>query len=111
MHTLQAYKSFCRKISPAKAEELVTEPLFYNDNIQVGNSTILYRRWIEKAVCRISHLSHEHRAFLCLEELNMNYGLHTDFVTYNGCVVAVRKYIKGLDIAVQSNKSLNMKNP
>ena len=26
MHTLQAYKSFCRKVSPAKAEELVTEP-------------------------------------------------------------------------------------
>ena len=35
-HTLQAYKSFCCKVSPAKDDELVTEPLFYNDNIQVG---------------------------------------------------------------------------
>ena len=37
-HTLQAYKSFCRKVSPAKAEEFVTEPLFYNDKIEVGNN-------------------------------------------------------------------------
>ena len=77
-----------------KAEELVTEPLFYNDNIQVRNNTVLHRRWIEKGVCRISQLLHEHEAFLCLEEFNMKYGLNTDFVTYNGCVQAVKKYIK-----------------
>ena len=35
----------------------VTEPLLY-DNIQVGNSTILHRRRIQKGVCRISHLLH-----------------------------------------------------
>ena len=35
--------------------------------------------------------------------------LNTDFVTYNGCVQAVKKHIKGLEITVQSNKSLNMK--
>ena len=47
--------------------------------------------------------------FLCLEEFNTKYDLNTDFVTYNGCVQAVKKYIKGLEITVQSNKSLNMK--
>ena len=98
-------------ILPEKAEELVTEPLFYTDiNLQVGNNTMLHRRWIEKGVYRISHLSHEHGAFLCLEEFDMKYGLNTDFVTYNGCVQASKKYIKGLGIAVQSNKSLNMRN-
>ena len=56
-----------------KAEKLVTKPLFYNDNIQVGNNTILHRRWIEKGVCRISHLVHGNGAFLCLEEFNMKY--------------------------------------
>ena len=28
-HTLQAYKSFCCKVSPAKADELVTEPFSF----------------------------------------------------------------------------------
>ena len=40
---------------------------------------------------------------MCLVEFNMKYGLNTDFVTYNGCVQAVKTYIKGLYIAVQSN--------
>ena len=40
---------------------------------------------------------------MCRVEFNMKYGLNTDFVTYNGCVQAVNKYIKGLYIAVQSN--------
>ena len=41
----------------------------------------------------------------------MKYGLNTDFVnvTYNSCVQAVKKYIKGLQIAVQSNNSVNMR--
>ena len=37
----------------------------------------------------------------------MKYGLF--FLTYNGCVQAAKKCIKGLNIAVQSNKSLNMR--
>ena len=49
-------------------------------------------------------------AFLCLEKFNTKYGLNTDFVTYNGsCDQAVKKCFKGLDIAVQSNKSLSMR--
>ena len=39
----------------------------------------------------------------------MKYGLNTDILTYNGCVQAIKKYIKGLDIAVQSNNSSNMR--
>ena len=45
----------------------------------------------------------------CLEEFNTKYGLNIDFVTCNGCVQAVKKYIKGLGIAVQSNNPLNMR--
>ena len=44
-----------------------------------------------------------------LEEFDRKYGLNTDFVTYNGCVQPVKKYIEGLGIAVQSNKSLSMR--
>ena len=28
----------------------------------------------------------------------MKYRLNTDFVTYNGCVQAIKMYIKGLDM-------------
>ena len=46
-HTLQAYKSFCGKVSPAKAEELVTEPLFF---------WVIQRSWFARvnALCNLS---------------------------------------------------------
>ena len=56
----------------AKAEELVTKRLFDNDNIQVGNNTILHRRCIEKGICRISHLLQEHGAFCAMRSLIRN---------------------------------------
>ena len=68
--------------------------------------TTLHRRGIEKG---ISHLLHEHGDCLCLDEFNAKYCLNIDFVTHTGCVQAVKKYIKGLGIAVQSNKSLSMR--
>ena len=83
-HTLHAFISFCCKVSPVKAEELMTEPLYYNDNIQVENKRLLlllHRRWLERDVCHISHLLHEHGASLCLEDFDMKYGLNIGFPT------------------------------
>ena len=85
------------------------EPLFYNDKkSQVGNRTMLQRTLIERGVFRFSHLSHDHETFLSLDEFNRKYRLNTDFLTYNGCVQAV-KYIKSMDVNVQSNKSSNLR--
>ena len=71
--------------SPVKSEELVTEPLFYHDNIQVGNKTILHRRWIKKGV--VTFLIFYMNMELSCALKNLIYGLDTDFVTYSGCVI------------------------
>ena len=92
------------KVSAVKVEELVTEPLFYNDKkSQVGNRTMLHRTLIERDVCRFSHLSQDHDTFLSFDEFNRTYRLNTDFLTYNGYIQTV-KYIKRLDVNVQRNK-------
>jgi len=46
---------------------------------------------------------------LSFEGFHIKYGLNADILTYNGCVQAVKKYIKGLNIDVQSNSSSNMR--
>ena len=70
------------------------KPLFYSDIIQVGNKTVLHRRWKERRVCCICHLLHGHGTFLSLDEFSMKYSLNTDFLTDNGCLQATKKYIK-----------------
>ena len=79
----------------------MTEPLFYNDKIQV-------RTLFERRVCRFSHLLHDLDTFLSLDVFNRKYGLDTDFLPYNCCVHTVN-YTKSLDINVQSNKFSNLK--
>ena len=79
----------------------MTEPLFYNDKIQV-------RTLFERHVCRFSHLLHDLETFLSLDEFNRKHGLDTDFLPYNGCVHTVN-YTKNLDINVQSNKYSNLR--
>ena len=79
----------------------MTEPLFYNDKIQV-------RTMFERRVCRFSHLLHDLETFLSLDEFNRKYRLNTDFLPYNGCVHTVN-YTENLDINVQSNKISNLR--
>ena len=52
----QAYKEFGRKIYVEKSEELIAEPIFCNDNVQVGKKIVglkKIKKWIDKGVCCI----------------------------------------------------------
>ena len=50
-HTVQAFKSFSHKVYSLRVEETETEPLFYNDNINVGNKTKLIAQKLESNGC------------------------------------------------------------
>ena len=100
-----AYREFGRKIIVKQEEELVTEPLFCNENIKVGNSKIYYMKWVEKGVLKVSHLLRENGSFLSHLEFNRKYVLRTDFITYYGCVQAIKKYSKQMNIEIHSNNA------
>ena len=46
---------------------------------------------------------------MSFEEFHIKYGLNADILTYSVCVLDVKKYIKGLNIDVQSNNSSNIR--
>ena len=53
-----------------RAEELacpLSQPLFNNDSIKVGNKNIWHKRWIPSGVCCLSHVLHKNYAFLSFE--------------------------------------------
>ena len=50
-----AYKEFGKQIHVANSEQLVAEPIFYNQNILIGNRIIFYKNRIDKAKKRVSH--------------------------------------------------------
>ena len=51
MYFKHNYRVFGLKVQLQKPEEFVAEPLFCNDNIQVGNRNMFYKKLIDNDVC------------------------------------------------------------
>lgn len=73
--------------------EILSEPIFCNDRITIGNKPILYRRWVEKDVYSIKHLTDERGNFLSYQAVKNKYDVNIDFVSFNGCIKAIKTYI------------------
>lgn len=74
-----AYEAFGRKTIVTHLDDIVIEPLFCNANIQVGNKTIFYHKWIEKNVCKIGDLLTENGRFLSFVQFANKYDITTHF--------------------------------
>ena len=57
MYFKHNYRVFGLKVQLQKPEELVAEPLFCNDNIQVGNRNMFYKKWIDNDVCAMYEMN------------------------------------------------------
>jgi len=83
--------------------DIAAEPLFYNDHIKIGNNNVIYRTWIEHGVSNISHMLHDNGTFLSNDEFNTKYNLHVNFLSYIGCIQAIKKLMKKNNVAFQNN--------
>ena len=85
-------------------EDLLSEPLFFNDNINIANVHIDYKNWIAKGVFQIGQLVDDLGNFLSYEEFKLKYNVHVNFLNYMGCIKIVKKYFKSLDTECTNNK-------
>ena len=75
----QAYTEFSRKIHLEKSEKIISEPVFCNDNIQVGKTIVFFdRKWIDTGVCCIINVLTANGTFMSLWSFKETYGISTD---------------------------------
>ena len=99
-----AYKEFGKQIHVENSEELVAEPIFCNQNILVGNRIIFYKNWIDKGVCHIKNMLNDNGTFMSFKSFKEKFGIKTDYITYIGCVQAIKSYIRKREITVEGKK-------
>ena len=93
-HVFNACKLLYYMIQPGNSNELITEPIFYNERIKVGNKMVTcYRNWFEKNVHCIADLLGPTGITLTFAEIKIKYYVSIDFVSYYGLVLSVKKYI------------------
>ena len=107
-HVFMAYKEFGKQIHVENSEELVAEPIFCNQNILVGNRIIFYKNWIDKGVCHIKNMLNDNGTFMSFKSFKEKFGIKTDYITYIGCVQAIKSYIRKTEITVEGKNSADL---
>ena len=65
----KAYGIFCCKVKPNSTSLLLSEPVFYNKNVMIGNKVIKYTQWVDNGVYCIAHFTTERVSFVLLRNL------------------------------------------
>ena len=94
----KAYNISFSKIKPNSTIEVLSEPVFYNENIKIGNKVIKHTKWIENGVYCIAIFLGDNGQFFTIAEFNARFGLTVDFLTFSGCICSMKQYIKKLNI-------------
>jgi hypothetical protein len=102
-----AYFEVGRKTKIVNIEELASEPFFCNDNIVIAKKPFLCRDWITKGVYLIGHITDENGCFLQYQAFKDKYNINTNFILYNGCLQAIRKYLREVNLRINDNTCIS----
>ena len=101
-----SYNCFFYKTMSKNSCELLAEPVFYNNRIQIGKNCIQGKKLIDKGIFCIAHFLLENGCFMSYDQFTTKYDININFVTYTGYVSSLREYVKKTKIPVRDNKYL-----
>ena len=78
------YKEFFYKANCTNSSELLAEPVFFNNRIQIGKKCLAVKTWINKGIHCIANFVLENGNFMSYEEFKLKHNVHMDFVTFAG---------------------------
>ena len=87
--------------------QIKTCPLWKNDGIKIGNHSVLYKDWTKKGVWLINDLLQEDGNFMTFDHFNNVYNIKTNFLTYQGLILSIKKYLKEYQICPNDLKREN----
>ena len=99
-----AYSDLYYNVKPTSTEELLAEPICFNERITIGNKVISQKHWMNKSFYCVAHLLGEDGKFLSYMEIKRKYDINLDFITYTGCKLAVKKHMRTCDFKINNNK-------
>ena len=72
--------------------------MFNNNNIKIAGQAVLYETWYNKGVQYINDLLNENGMFYTEQEFNDCFKIKTNFIQYNGLILAIKNYAGQLNI-------------
>ena len=82
--------------STAEPEEILSQPIWFNEHLKINNATVFYKTWCKAGIYFINDLIGENNQFLSPQELNNKYGLSTNFLQFYSVLNMIPKHWKNL---------------
>ena len=101
----EALKSFHNVSKIKTSSELLTEPVFYNENIRIGGKLVWDQEWFDKEVFNISHFLNEEGKFYTYPEFCTKYNVNLKVMLFNGCISSIKKIINKFNVEIKDNQT------
>ena len=100
----KAYTTFFNCVRPTTLKELCSEPVFFNERINIDRNIVPCKTLSEKGIHCISHFLKDNGNFLTLHEFNEKYNTNTHFLVFNCCKMSIKEYVKKFDFIIDNNE-------
>ena len=90
---------------PTEIEEFQTNPIFFNENIKIGNRSVYNKSCIENGLIYINDIIKENGNIFSYEELKRTYNININFLQYSGLVKSILDWKKKLNLENMKNKA------
>lgn len=95
------------KNNPTEIQQFQTNPIFFNDNIKIGNKTIYNKSCIENGIKYINDITKEDGNIYTYLELKRTYDVNINFLQYSGLVRSIQDWKKTLNLENIKTKVAN----
>ncbi|CAG2244444.1 unnamed protein product [Mytilus edulis] len=94
-NVISSWASLCEPLTTAPSD-ILSQPLFLNENIMIDGKTAFYKSWIQNNVFFINDLIKENGEFYNYDEFIRNYNIKTTFLEFYGLILALPKEWKNI---------------
>lgn len=91
---LFSYKLFSESVKPANWSEFLRMPIWCNNCIKVGGSTVLYQNWVDQGILFINDLLDRNGDIISYEIFQRTYQIRTNFLQFEGIVASIRDFLQ-----------------
>ena len=80
--------------TPTEIQQFQTNPIFFNENIKIGNENIYNKSYIENGIKYISDITKDDGNIYTYDELKTTYSVNINFLQYSGLIRSVLDWKK-----------------
>ena len=101
----KSYEELYVKHKPNTSEELLAEPLFFNEHFKIDKNTFKFQDWIDNGILTVRSLVKENGSFMTLDEFQEEYNFIPRSLDFFGCVSTVKRFARLHSIDIKSNRA------